>query len=37
MLLSAVLSLMFLLQINTNSLCDSEAELTDVGVGCGRL
>ena len=34
-LLSIVLSSMFLLLINTNSLSDLESELTDVGGGCG--
>ena len=35
-LLLITLALIFLLQINTNSLSDAESELTD-GGGCGRL
>ena len=36
-LLSIVLSLMFFLRMNTNSLSDSESELTDVDGSCCRL
>ena len=36
-LLSIVLSLMFLLRMNINSLFDSQSELADVGGSCCRL